>query len=233
MQKPLVGILGGTFNPVHIGHLRFARAAADALRLARLELMPCAQPPHKETVDVLPFEFRAELLRAALESQPSRADQAELVVSTLEGELPFPSYTWNLIHAWKERHPAEDPLFLLGGEDFVMLESWHKGLSLPEVTNLAVVPRGGVDETVFRQTAARYWPGSVVTSEAGVLSVQVSETTRCLFLPLPFLDISSSRLRAHWLAGGDVHCLTPDPVLDLLQSRKQTVTAIWSQGPGV
>ena len=93
-----IGILGGTFNPVHIGHLRLATAVAEALRLKHVDLMPCAVPPHKADSGLLSFEMRVSLLQGALETPPNAApSDARLQVSTLEGELPHPSYTWNLI----------------------------------------------------------------------------------------------------------------------------------------
>ena len=63
-----IGILGGTFNPVHIGHLRLATAVAEALRLKHVDLMPCAVPPHKADSGLLSFEMRVSLLQGALET---------------------------------------------------------------------------------------------------------------------------------------------------------------------
>ena len=102
-----IGILGGTFNPVHIGHLRLATAVAEALRLKHVDLMPCAVPPHKADSGLLSFEMRVSLLQGALETPPNAApSDARLQVSTLEGELPHPSYTWNLITEWRKRHTS-------------------------------------------------------------------------------------------------------------------------------
>ena len=226
-MSQFVGILGGTFNPVHIGHLRLAASVADALHLTRLECMPCAVPPHKHDQGLLPFEMRVSLLRAALE-EASQPNAPELVVSTLEGELAAPSYTWNLIQAWRERYPDKEPLFVLGGEDFAQLATWKRGLELPAITSFVVVPRGAFTEHDFQHTAAAYWPDHPMEKKSeGISFVRVTENTSCFFLPLPHLDISSSHLRAHWLRGGSIQYLTPAPVVTLLEAHRPEISRYW------
>ncbi|MDR2727132.1 MAG: nicotinate-nicotinamide nucleotide adenylyltransferase, partial [Deltaproteobacteria bacterium] len=130
-----VGILGGTFNPVHVGHLRLAIEAAERLNLDRVVLMPAHTPPHKDRADLLPFALRVELLQAAVEHSPI------LSVTELEAELPPPSYTWNSLAAWKSRRPDDLGVFILGAEDFANLNTWHRGLELPTLMDLAVMAR--------------------------------------------------------------------------------------------
>lgn len=226
-----VGILGGTFNPVHIGHLRLATAVADALKLQCVELMPCAVPPHKPNNGLLPFEMRVSLLLAAIEN--SNGSSSRLTVSTLEGELPSPSYTWNLMQAWRTRHSGQTPLFILGGEDFVQLDSWYRGTELPMITGLVVVPRAGADAASFQDTVTRLWPQAVLFSspESGILSASLSadRPANLFFLPLPYLDISASTVRSKWKLGEDIRYLTPDPVIDLLNGYRQEVLQYWPQ----
>ena len=145
---------------------------------------------------------------------------ARLQVSTLEGELPHPSYTWNLITEWRKRHTSESPMFILGGEDFMHLDTWHRGLELPNITNFVVVPRCQADEETFRATIGRHWPKAVITEpdENNLLSAAITDETSCLYLPLPHLDISASLLRAKWLLGESIRYLTPDPVIDILDT---------------
>ncbi len=228
-QLALTGILGGTFNPVHIGHLRLAAAMAMALHLEGLEFMPCAVPPHKPDAKLLPFAMRVTLLRAALDSLPQM--QTVFSVSTLEAELQPPSYTWNLIAAWRQRHPRKMPLFILGAEDFANLDTWFRGLELPLHTSLAVAPRGDFQEREFRRIAGQRWPQAKIQGYAGregVLYVNPSPETKCFFLPLPFLDISSSQIREKWLTKGTLQYLVPDPVGELLQEQANEVRRFWS-----
>lgn len=226
----MIGILGGTFNPVHIGHLRLATAVAEALRLPRVELMPCAVPPHKTDSGLLPFEMRVSLLEGALETPPNGLKAEErLKVSTLEGELSHPSYTWNLLTEWRKRHTSETPLFILGGEDFAHLDTWHNGLKLPYLSHFVVVPRCHADEAAFRATVARYWPAAKLGTDegSGLLSAAISDETSCLFLPLPHLDISASLIRSKWRLGESIRYLTPDPVIEILDTYREDVRHCW------
>lgn len=221
------GILGGTFNPVHIGHLRLATAVGEALHLDAVELMPCAVPPHKPDTGLLSFEMRASLLRAALEGTPS--GEVSLHVNMLEGKLSSPSFTWNLLHAWHDQHPEETPLFILGGEDFAQMDTWHRGLELPTRTSLVVVPRAGRCEQSFLDTLARFWPEAVVQpdSREGILSADMPGGTSCFFLPLPYLDISASTVRTKWMRGESIRYLTPDPVIELLDTYRDEIRRSW------
>ena len=149
-----IGILGGTFNPVHNGHVRHAIEVAEALGLDRVLLMPCAMPPHKESAGLLPFDLRVELLRAAVHGIPF------LDVETLEGELEGPSYTWRTLNEWARLHPGEPlPYFMMGAEAFAALDTWNHGLKLPHVAHLVMVPRGGDDGSVFHESIRSFWPG--------------------------------------------------------------------------
>ncbi len=224
----MIGILGGTFNPVHIGHLRLATAVAEALHLKHVDLMPCAVPPHKADSGLLSFEMRVSLLQGALEAKGIPADP-RLRVSTLEGELSYPSYTWNLITEWRKRNPAEIPLFILGGEDFQHLDTWRRGTELPNITNFVVVPRCTADEATFRNTVARYWPSASLKEpdENGLLNAAITDETSCLYLPLPHLEISASFIRDKWLLGESIRYLTPDPVIDILDTYKEDVRHCW------
>ena len=167
-KTPSVGILGGTFNPVHNGHLRLALEVGEALGLTRVLLTPCASPPHKTHNGLLPFDLRVAFPRAAVRGIPM------LEVCTLEGELDGPSYTWASL---AERHrrggtcpdpdsaplpaPEQRPFFMMGAESFSALHTWRRGMELPKLGHLVMVPRGGDDREVFRSSIRRYWPGSL------------------------------------------------------------------------
>ena len=239
-----VGILGGTFNPVHNGHLRLAVEAGEALELSRVLLTPCASPPHKTANGLLPFELRVALLREAVRGIPM------LEVSTLEGELEGPSYTWESL---AERHrragtcadpesslPEEEtrPFFMMGAESFSALHTWRRGLQLPKLAHLVMVPRGGEDLDVFHSSIRRYWPGSLPESGSADVNQFCRETVQlagdlagggsCTFLPVPRLDISSSFIRERWRAGRSLAGLVPVSVLEMMDRERAVLEEMWN-----
>ncbi len=220
-----VGLLGGTFNPVHIGHVRLALEVGELLCLRRVDMMPCASPPHKPGTGLLPYALRVEMLRTAVQHLPS------LGVSTFEAELPQPSYTWNTAVALHER-TGETPLFILGDEDFACLDTWRHGMDLPRVMDFAVVPRSGTAADLFFATLRRFWPEAdvlEVEKGSGIFRAHMTEERSCWFLPLPMLEISATRIRERWLRGANVRYLLPDPVLELLNAHKTDVSRIWGE----
>ncbi len=244
LDLPRVGILGGTFNPVHNGHLRLAVEVGEALGLERVLLTPCASPPHKTQNGLLPFELRVAFLREAIRGIPL------LEVSTLEGELDGPSYTWASL---SERHrrggtcadpdscplpaPAERPFFMMGAESFSALHTWRRGMELPKLGHLVMVPRGGDDRSVFRSSIRRYWPDSLPEDERADEPVYQRETValageaagggHCTFLPVPRLDISSTFIRRRWIEGRSLAGLVPEGVLALMEQERATLDELW------
>ncbi len=215
-------ILGGTFNPVHIGHIRLAQEVAETLHLERVDLMPCASPPHKPQKGLLPYDLRVRMLEAAL------CDMPRLGVSLLEEELPPPSYTWNTAHVLRKRTGLA-PLFVLGDEDFACLDKWWRGCELPGVMDMAVVPRSGTSSSLFLATLNRFWPGTTVfaSSREGILRAEMAAGRSCWFLPFPMLEISATRIRTRWLAGLDVRFLLPDSVLALMDEQRVVIELCW------
>ncbi|MDO5537231.1 MAG: nicotinate-nicotinamide nucleotide adenylyltransferase, partial [Desulfovibrionaceae bacterium] len=122
-----IAILGGSFNPLHVGHLRLAVEIYEALgaHIARVDLVPSAHPPHKEESRVLPFALRARLAREAAAPYPW------LRCSELEGERDLPSYTWDTLGLYAERERGRRIFFVLGIEDYAQLPAWRNGLRMP------------------------------------------------------------------------------------------------------
>ncbi len=233
IKKPSVGLLGGTFNPVHIGHVRLALEVCELLQLERVELIPCAVPPHKTPFGLLPFEQRAAMLHLAVN------DLAKITVNEIEADLSFPSYTWNLIEAWKDKNKFNS-IFILGDEDFATLDQWFRGRELPGMTDLVIVPRSGVDSTLFVQTIHRLWPQSDIhplTEIADGLETLMpcitGGTHRCCFLPLPRLEISASDLRQRWLRGSNLRHLIPDTVLDFMSQYAEEIETCWRKAKNI
>lgn len=215
-----IGILGGTFNPIHIGHLRLALETAERLQLERVDLLPCYAPAHKNSAGLLPFDLRVAMLRAAIAGCP------KLAVSTLEEELPVPSYTINSLDVWNVRHPDDSGIFILGAEDFDNLETWHLGKELPLRINFIVMARADSGRETFRAVIARLWPQIDIPDDDVVI---MPTGTTCRFLVMPSLDISASLIRNMWLHGQDIRYLLPDAALAILQKNATVAADCWSK----
>lgn len=213
-----VGILGGSFNPVHNAHLRMAIEAREQLGLDRVELVPAPVPPHKDAGGLLPFALRVELLRAAV------ADIPGLAVNDIEGGMPGPSYTFITLRRLAALRPGINHIFVLGSTEVPTLTHWHRGLELPLMTDMAVVDRLGQSEDMLDAFLTAHWSWSLDT--AGVRRIDGGR--RILVLRMPRSDISSSLVRERYLRGQDIAGLVPDCVRSRLLADGDRVRACWT-----
>jgi nicotinate-nucleotide adenylyltransferase len=191
-----VGILGGTFNPPHLGHLVCAQEAHLQLGLDAVLLMPVHAPPHKEAVQDPGVEHRVELCRLAA------GDDDRLVVSTLEADRPAPSYTVDTLTELHARAPEDELIFIVGGDMARSLPRWREPERILELASVAAVQREGA----AREEIARELAG-----------VRGGERVR--FLDMPRIDVSSSLVRARVAAGQPIRYLVPDAVARYIEER--------------
>lgn len=130
-------LFGGTFDPVHIGHLRIANEALKAFSLSQVIFVPASSPPHKDTSMVTPFEDRLRMLAIACAPYPSFS------VSALEANQQ-PSYTINTLEQVRqEMKPGDELFFLIGADAFDEIQTWHQWQQVITLTNFIVVSRPG------------------------------------------------------------------------------------------
>jgi nicotinate-nucleotide adenylyltransferase len=184
-----VGLLGGTFDPVHHGHLAIAEEARETLGLERVWFVPASLPPHKPGQPVTPAEDRLAMLRAAVDGNPA------FDVSEVELDRGGPSYTVDTLSELRAAGVI-DPWFILSAEALAGFPGWREPDRILELCRLAVVPRSGTEplDAAWVETA---FPG-----RAG----------RVRFLAGPLLPISGSVVRRRAAAGRSVRYLVPDPV---------------------
>ncbi len=133
-----IGIYGGTFDPVHHGHLILARAAREQLELEQVLFLPAAISPHKLTEQPAPAEARVEMLRAALAGEPGFAlDEREL-------RRPPPSRTIDTIEEFRQQDAASELFYLIGGDQLPRLESWHRFEELQRLVQFVLLERGAL-----------------------------------------------------------------------------------------
>lgn len=137
MQK--IGILGGTFNPVHIGHLLVAQTVRETCCLDRVLLMPCHTPPHKPCDVLASAADRLAMVRLAI------ADDPGLAVCTLETDRGGVSYAVDTLTAFRAQFPACEPHFIIGMDSLLELHLWRRVEDLLRLTAFVVVERPGLD----------------------------------------------------------------------------------------
>jgi nicotinate-nucleotide adenylyltransferase len=191
-----LGILGGTFNPPHIGHLVCALEAVDQLGLDRVLLMPVAVPPHKEAGDDPGPEVRADLCRLAA------AGDERLEVSTLEVQRGGASYTADTLREIHATRPGDDLTFIVGGDMAFSLPNWREPETVLELATLAVAERSGVRREDIAERLADLAPAE-----------------RIRFFDMPRIDVSSSEIRLRVAAGRPIRYLVPDAVADAITER--------------
>lgn len=186
-----LGILGGTFNPPHVGHLVCAQEARDRLGLDRVVLMPAGTPPHKEVAGDPGVEARLDLCRLAVAGDPA------LGVCAVELERDGPSYTADTLAVLHDREPRDELTFIVGGDMAESLPTWHEPREVLRLARLAVAER---DE--------------VRAGDLAVLLAPLHDGTRIVFFDMPRLDVSSTDLRHRVAEGRPIRHLVPDAVAD-------------------
>jgi nicotinate-nucleotide adenylyltransferase len=187
-----IGVLGGTFDPPHVGHLIVARDAAAALELDRLFLVVAPRPPHKPADDHTPPALRLEMLRASVEGD------SVLAASDLELGRPGPSYTVDTLREVERAHPAAELFLLIGADQWRELGSWKDPRELARRATVAVMARDG-------EHPAAVDPGVGVA---------------CRPVPVTRIDLSSSQVRARVRDGRSIRYLVPPAVEDIIRSNE-------------
>jgi nicotinate-nucleotide adenylyltransferase len=195
----MIGVLGGTFDPVHFGHLRPALEVMQAIGLAQVRFLPNRIPPHRET-PWLNVDNRLELLKTAISDQPGfELDQREL---QREGH----SYMVDTLESLRTDFPSHPVCLILGMDAFLGLKQWHQWQRIPELCHLVVTTRPGfeISEDFIQQL-----PATPVTKASGLFEVAAG---RILLQSVTQLDISASHIRAMLAKGQSVRYLLPDEV---------------------
>ena len=228
---PLICLLGGSFNPPHAGHFRIAIETYEALSPSGVLFLPCATPPHKSADNLLSFEFRVALLRAALAE--AGLDES-FGVCEVENERSGPSYTVETLAILAKRRPDQRLAFIMGGEDYAHLATWKGWRELPDLADLVVLSRGDKGREAFHAATRLLWPEA--RAEDSVFSAVTDVFVlpgggRLLFLPQPLLEISSSLVRERWLQGRHLDFLVPNSIQILLNEQKRTIRELWKSFP--
>lgn len=190
-----IGIFGGTFNPIHNGHIHLARGYSKTLGLDQVLFIPTCIPPHKEADDLLPAVSRLDMCELATR------DQANMLVSDLEVRRGGKSYTVDTIRELARLYPGDRLYFLMGADMFLTIEEWN-----------------GFDEIARKAalcTASRH-EGELPSLKQHGRMLQQKYGACCHIEAIPVLDISSTQVRDALADGGDIHELVPDAVREYI-----------------
>ena len=205
----MIGIFGGTFDPVHFGHLRPALEVQQALGLNEVRFIPAGQPPHRET----PFTTtpqRLSMLRAAIEDQPG------FVVDERELRREGPSYMVDTLASLREEVGQTPLCLILGYDAFLGLPGWHQWNSLIELAHLVITHRPGWNHDELDDALQSL----VKQCETGVERLSEQAAGGLLFVPVTQLDISATIIREQIRAGQDIRYLLPDTVYRIIREQK-------------
>lgn len=200
-----IGIFGGTFNPVHLGHLRSAEEVREGQGLDRVLFVPSAHPPHKQAHGLASAAERLAMVRLAVAGNPA------FRVSEIEFQRSGRSYSVDTIRALRQRMPRADFAFILGVDAFREIGTWHDHESLFGMCDLIVTSRPPIGQRSLRAHLPVVlrkqfcYPGSTAT-------LRHRSGHHIFFQPLTSLDISATAIRSRILRGLSVRYLVPPAV---------------------
>jgi nicotinate-nucleotide adenylyltransferase len=191
-----IGVLGGTFDPVHLGHIMMAEEARKSLGLTEVLLVPAGQPMTRSNERLASAEHRLQMLRLAV------AGRSYLKVSTVEIDRPGPSYTVDTITELRRQHEVKDEIFfILGCDSLAQLPIWREPARIISMCILVAVPRPG-------------WPKpSMKALETDIPGI----SKRVIFLEKPNVDISATSIRERVAQGETIDRLVPGAVADYIK----------------
>ena len=200
-----IGLMGGTFNPVHLAHLRIAEEAWELCGLDRVAFIPAADPPHKPLAGEVPFEMRCEMVRLAIAGNPA------FELSDIEGRRAGKSYSIDTIGRFRADYPGKGLFFIIGSDSFLEIGLWHRYAEIFRQCSLIVVERPGcrIEEPLAALPVA-------IRGEFGYTpadrTLEHCSGERVHFLQGCPLDISSSEIRRLTAAGRSITYLVPPAV---------------------
>ncbi len=205
----MIGVYGGTFDPVHVGHLRTALEIKEVLQLEKILFVPCAQPPHRKAPVICP-ESRARMLELAVRTQPG------FHVERLEIEREGYSYTVDTLASLRKQYEDKILCLILGMDAFLGLPQWNRWQSLFDLSHLVVMCRPGTRK-MFPEQLER------VVDQRQTLTAATLRTRRngsIFFQQVTQLDISATEIRNSIKQGYSPRFLLPENVWAMIQELK-------------
>jgi nicotinate-nucleotide adenylyltransferase len=202
----MIGVFGGTFDPVHNGHLRTALEVKEIFALDEVRLIPCAQPAHRE-LPLTTAEMRLEMLTLAVQNQPG------LVIDRRELDRDGFSYMIDTLNSLRNENTDCPLLLFIGTDAFKGLKAWHQWQRLFEFAHIVVITRPG-----YERQKLDYFFSSRLTKN--IKSLKQKDSGYLFFRPVTQLDISATIIRNIIKTGLNPGYLLPDNVIDYIKRNK-------------
>ncbi len=207
-----IGILGGTFNPIHYGHLHIAEEVLRSCRLDQVWFVPTCQPPHKILAEEVSFVHRLAMVELAV------AGYDTFLASDLEGRRGGPSYSVETLQQLRQQHPTDEFYFVMGLDSFQDIGSWKNYAKLFELAHLVVTARPG-----FVGSLREFLPVAIAERfcyDADSENLQHSSGFSVLSVTHTCRDVSSTEVRRALRQGGDVAGLVPPQVGEYIRRHR-------------
>ena len=195
-----IGLFGGTFDPIHLGHLILAERCREEAGLEEVWFLPSYVPPHKTERTITRFEQRCEMVALATAGQPA------FRVERIEKELPPPSFTSETLAELRARHPEHEFSLVIGGDSLREFPTWHNPRKVLDLARLVAVPRAGTSAVTAGELAAK-------------LELP-AEGVRLQLVECPAIAIASREIRARVKEGKSIRFLVPRSIEEYIRERK-------------
>ncbi len=202
----MLGIYGGTFNPIHYGHLRAAIEIKEYFSLEQIRFIPCYQPVHKHT-DIANADMRWHMLKLALK------DISGMVADKRELQRQGNSYMLDTLISLKQDFPQQKLLLIIGTDAFLQLSSWYKWQQLFDYAHILVMQRPNIPLTPVSEFLQTRICNNIATFNA-------QQCGKIFFQNITQLDISASLIRTQHAAGKNIRFLLPDQIINYIQTQQ-------------
>ena len=208
-----LGILGGTFDPLHLGHLRVAEEVGEELDLERVYLIPAAQPPHKDLKPITPFHHRLAMIQLATN------DSSMLEALDLEGRRQGMSYSIETLREFHRLFKNDLELFfLLGTDAFLEIKTWEEYIRLFDYANFVVIKRPGGQSEELEPFLHSLGVGFKKEGQGDTFSVPSGKVL--IYKEATVMDISSTKIREIMANGKSIRFLVPESVRAYIKEKE-------------
>jgi len=202
MKRPGIMLYGGTFDPIHLGHLIIARNVREQLGLKEVVFIPSATPPHKTTTPITDFNHRSQMVKLAIQ------DEQGFGFDDCEIKRSGPSYTLETIAYFRKKLGKDAQIFwIIGADTLPELSTWYRAGELVESCDIITVSRPGWDNHDLKSLQDTFTPEQITKLQRGIL-------------PTPRIDISSTDIRNRVAAGLSILYLVPEPVREYIHDQQ-------------